>query len=73
MTKKADRKLMIVAFLRVYIKNHHFMPTNREIGSSIGVKSTSLVQDYLNSLVGDGIIGRQEKSSRAMWFIGEGE
>ena len=73
MTKKADRKLMIHAFLKAYFKAHHFMPTIREICRSVDIKSTSLVQNYLDSLVDDGIIGREKKTSRAIWFIGKGE
>ena len=73
MTKKADRKLMIIAFLRSFLKNHHFMPSIREICKFLEIKSTSLVEIYLNSLVEDGIIGRENKVSRAIWFIGEGE
>ena len=73
MTKKADRKLMIIAFLRSFSKNHHFMPSIREICAELGIKSTSLVDIYLDSLVADGIIGRKNKVSRAIWFIGEGK
>ena len=73
MTKKADRKLMIIAFLRSFSKNHHFMPSIMEICKAVNVKSTSLMWFYLNSLVEDGIIGRENKVSRAIWFIGEGE
>lgn len=63
------RKKEILKFVEIFTNQHHYPPTIREIGTGIGVHSTSLILYYIDSLIDDGLVGRDEKVSRGIWVI----
>ncbi len=61
-----ERRKRIVAFVASYHATNRRPPTLKEIGTDIGVTSTSLVSFYLSRLESDGIISRSFNSSRSV-------
>ena len=72
-TQCQSRKERIIAYIRAHTADKHYPPTIREIGKAIGVRSTSLIDRYLNSLVADGLIGRNKHIARGIWVRCENE
>lgn len=62
----SERHKKILAFLTKFQENNGYSPSIREIGDSIEVKSTSLVDYYLNQLVEMGYISRDDRVSRSI-------
>lgn len=62
----SDRQLKILEFLTSFQEKHGYSPSIRQIGDSIDVKSTSLVDYYLNQLEGQGYISREGRVSRSI-------
>lgn len=56
----------VLEFLRVYIGEHGWAPSIREIGDAVGLKSTSSVHWHLRGLARSGLIVRAEGVSRAI-------
>lgn len=69
MNQIEERKQAIYDFIDDFTNEKHYPPTIREIGESIGIKSKSLILYYLNQLIDDGRIGRNERVSRGIWII----
>ena len=61
-----DRHRKIMAFLEEYQNENQFSPSIREIGNSIGVNSTSLVDYYLRQLTDLGYLERNDRISRSI-------
>jgi repressor LexA len=53
-------------FLTTFVEKNSYSPSIRQIGESIGVKSTSLVDYYLNYLEQEGYIARDGRVSRSI-------
>jgi len=66
----AKRKKLIVEFIEAFSNEHHFPPSIRQIGKYIGVESISLISHYLDSLIEDGILGKENNICRAIWIKG---
>lgn len=58
------RKIMI--FLTGFVRDNGYSPNIREIGDSISVGSTSLIDYYLNQLEGQGYIARDKHIARSI-------
>ena len=61
-----DRHRKIMTFLEEYQNENQFSPSIREIGNSIGVNSTSLVDYYLRQLTDLGYLERNDRVSRSI-------
>lgn len=53
-------------YLKQYFIENGYAPTVREIGTAVGLKSTSSVVEYLNKLDEEGLINRNASKSRAI-------
>ncbi len=62
----SDRHRKIMEFLTTFVEKNSYSPSIRQIGESIGVKSTSLVDYYLNFLEQEGYIARDGRVSRSI-------
>ncbi len=62
----SDRHRKIMEFLTSFVEKNSYSPSIRQIGESIGVKSTSLVDYYLNYLEQEGYIARDGRVSRSI-------
>jgi len=62
----SERHRKIMDFLSKFQDQTGYSPSIRQIGDSIGVKSTSLIDYYLNQLQQMGIIERDEHVSRSI-------
>jgi repressor LexA len=62
----SERHLKILEFLKAFQEKHGYSPSIRQIGDSIGVKSTSLIDYYLHQLENLGYINREGRVSRSI-------
>jgi len=62
----SERHKKIMEFLTNFVEKNSYSPSIRQIGESIGVKSTSLVDYYLNYLEQEGYIARDGRVSRSI-------
>ena len=53
---KIDTSTRIYLFIRGYILEHGYAPTNREMGEGVGLTSTSSVNRHLNKLLDKGFL-----------------
>lgn len=65
----SERHRKIMEYLGVFIKDNGFSPSIREIGDAINVKSTSLVDYYLNQLEEKEYISREGRISRSIRIL----
>ena len=62
----SERHRKIMEFLTKFQNTNGYSPSIRQIGDSINVKSTSLVDYYLNQLQEMGYIDREDRISRSI-------
>ncbi len=67
----SERQVKMVEFIREFIADHHFPPTIREIGSKVGIPSTSVVKYNLDILQKKGLIDRDPEISRGIRLVEE--
>lgn len=65
----SKRHELILKFLANFQENNGYSPSIREIGESIDVKSTSLVDYYLKQLEEKGYISREQHISRSICLL----
>ena len=65
----SERHRKILEFLGKFQENNGYSPSIRQIGDSINVKSTSLIDYYLNQLQEMGFIDREDRISRSIRVI----
>jgi repressor LexA len=65
----SERHRKIMEYLAVFIGDAGYSPSIREIGDAINVKSTSLVDYYLNQLEEKGYISREGRISRSIRIL----
>jgi repressor LexA len=66
-----DRQQAILDFIRDFSGKTKYPPTIREIGRSVGISSTSVVNYNLNVLEKQGHIARDKTISRGIKLVGE--
>jgi repressor LexA len=66
----SDRQVRMLQFIRVYLEEHSYPPTIREIGKAVGIPSTSVVKYNLERLQEKGYIERSEEVSRGLKLVG---
>jgi repressor LexA len=62
----SDRQVRILEFIQLYLEEHSYPPTIREIGKAVGIPSTSVVKYNLERLQEKGHIERSEEVSRGL-------
>ena len=67
----SERQVKMVEFIREFIADHHFPPTIREIGTKVGIPSTSVVKYNLDILQKKGLIDRDPEISRGIRLVEE--
>ncbi len=70
LTKRQEQTL---TFIRKSIQERGYPPTLREIGHSMGIKSTNGVNDHLRALERKGYLRREDMKSRALKLVDEPE
>ena len=65
-----EKEKQIYQFIVDYIMEHMYAPTIREIGKSVGLRSSSTVATYLMRLEAKGLIEVEPDSPRAIRLIG---
>ena len=68
-----ERQQAILDFIRDFSVRAHYPPTIREIGKSVGISSTSVVNYNLTVLEKQGFIARDKTVSRGIKLVGEAE
>lgn len=66
-----SRESAIIEFIRSNLKAKGYPPSVREIGSAVGLKSSSTVHSYLKRLEEKGCLRRDPTKPRAMELVGE--
>jgi repressor LexA len=67
----SERQQAILDFIREFSARSKYPPTIREIGHSVGITSTSVVNYNLNILEQKGFIERDREKSRGLKLVGE--
>jgi repressor LexA len=67
----SKRQEKMLEFIREFIRERHFPPTIREIGSQVDISSTSVVKYNLDVLERKGYIERDGEISRGIRLVGE--
>jgi repressor LexA len=62
----SDRQQKMLEFIEEFIGEHHFPPSIREIGTRVGITSTSVVKYNLDALERRGLIERDREISRGL-------
>ncbi len=68
--KLTKRQQQVLSMIQRSIETNGYPPTLREIGDSLGIRSTNGVNDHLKALERKGYLERQESKSRAMVPLG---
>ena len=66
------RQQKMLDFIRRFTRERNFPPTIREIGETVGISSTSVVNYNLNALEKKGYIERDKRMSRGLRLVGAG-
>ena len=66
----SERQQKIYEFINKFYRDKGRPPTIREIGSVVGITSTSVVNYNLNILVREGLIQREKEVSRGLRVVG---
>lgn len=69
MSKNQEREQKILSFMRKEIKAKGYPPTVREIGTALGIKSTSTVHKDIASLVEQGYLKKDPAKPRALMLV----
>lgn len=64
--KLSDRQRRMLDFIKVFSTESGYPPSIREIGSAVGISSTSVVNYNLNRLVEEGYLSRDQHVSRGL-------
>jgi repressor LexA len=67
----SERQQAILDFIREFSARSKYPPTIREIGRSVGITSTSVVNYNLNILEQKGLIERDREKSRGLKLVGD--
>ena len=69
MSKQQEREQKILSFMRKELKAKGYPPTVREIGTALGIKSTSTVHKDIASLVEQGYLKKDPAKPRALMLV----
>jgi repressor LexA len=68
-SKLSERQRRILEFIDLFVQEHGYPPTIREIGNAVDIGSTSVVNYNLNKLVREGYLERSQKVSRGLQLV----
>ncbi len=68
--KARAREQKILNFMKEEVKRRGYAPTVREIGTALGIKSTSTVHKDIESLVAQGFVRKDPSKPRALVLVG---
>jgi repressor LexA len=71
MTGLTKRQAQTLDFIRQSIEERGYPPTLREIGESMGIRSTNGVNDHLRALERKGYLRREDMKSRALRLVSQ--
>ena len=71
--RSRSKTLEIYNFINDYNLEHGFCPTIREIGSAVGLSSTSTVYNHVQKLIDYGYVSRNPTCSRTLMVNKERE
>ncbi len=66
-----DRQRQILDFIKAEIRRRGFPPTVRDIGTAVGLSSSSTVHSHLAALEAKGLIRRDPSKPRALEVLGD--
>lgn len=61
----------IIVFMNAFFTKYGRHPSVREISAAAGLSSTSTTAGYLNRMVGEGLLGKNEGQSRFYFVLPE--
>lgn len=65
--KKVEEKLnSVYEFIKSYLSSHGYPPTVRDIGNALNIKSTASVHGYIDRLISQGKLLREDNLNRAI-------
>ena len=67
--KLSTRQQKILAFIALFVDEHGYPPSVREIGAGIGTDSTSVINYNLNKLVRFGSLERTKNVARGLRLV----
>ncbi|HPL30996.1 MAG TPA: MarR family transcriptional regulator, partial [Anaerolineae bacterium] len=65
------RQQAVLEFIERHIRENGYPPTLREIGSEVGISSTSVVNYNLNVLQKKGLLVRTQEASRGLRLVAQ--
>ncbi|MFC2069536.1 LexA family protein, partial [Chloroflexota bacterium] len=65
----STKQRQIIEFIKIFLKDHHYPPTIRDIVSGCGLKSTSVAVYNLSILEKKGVIRHHHKVSRGIELL----
>ncbi len=69
----STRQQAILDFIRGFVRDHGYPPTVREIGTNVGISSTSVVDYNLRILTERGLLKRDQEISRGISLVEDDE
>lgn len=69
----SDKQAQILSYIAKFVSDHGFPPSVREIGSAVGLKSSSTVHYHLTALEEAGHILRDDGKTRAICLVNNRE
>ena len=73
MEKLTKRQNDILDYIKLYIKNHGYPPSLRDIGKGIGLSSPATVHAHLNTLIKKGYIKKDNSKNRTIELLVDNE
>ncbi len=67
----STRQEAILGFINEFLRHNGYPPTIRDIGTAVGISSTSVVNYNLNILEREGYVTRDREVSRGLRLVGE--
>lgn len=71
MIELTKRQEQVLTWIKLFIAEHSYSPTLRDIGEGLGISSTNGVTDHLNALIRKGKITRDHHKARSILIVGD--
>jgi repressor LexA len=71
MRSLSERQRQMLVFIREFVEHHGYPPSIRDIGTAVGISSTSVVDYNLRVLERDGYLRRTREVSRGLELISD--
>ncbi|WP_270167637.1 MarR family transcriptional regulator [Paenibacillus sp. SYP-B4298] len=67
------KQAQVLSFIIAHVSQHNYPPTLREIGSELGIKSTSVIHGHLTKLQAAGYISWEPAAPRTLRVLKHAE